>query len=54
MLSFKVIGHPVLEKKIFNVFIIYERGGRLGHVTWTFYTNFGFRFPKDDPHKIWL
>ena len=43
MSSFKIIGFPVLEMKIFlKVFIIqvYERGGHLGHghVTWTIYT----------------
>ena len=31
---------------IFRVFIIYGRGGHLGHVTWTIYTNFGSPFPR--------
>ena len=33
MPSFKIIGHPVLEKNIFKCFTIYGRGGHLGHVT---------------------
>ena len=28
------------------VFTIYGRGGHLGHVTWTIYTNFGSPFPR--------
>ena len=31
----------VPEKKTFKGFTIYGRGGRLGHVTWNIYTNFG-------------
>ena len=39
--SFVEIGHPVLEKKIFEVFFaIYGRGGHLGHVTQMPRTNF--------------
>ena len=37
---------PVLEKKILKVFKIYGRGGHLGHVTWTIYTNLGPPFPR--------
>ena len=29
-----------------KVFTIYGRGGHLGHVTWTIYTNFGSHFPR--------
>ena len=29
-----------------QVFTIYGRGGNLGHVTWTIYTNFGSPFPR--------
>ena len=28
-------------EKDLKVFTIYGRGGHLGHVTWTIYTNFG-------------
>ena len=38
--SFVEIGPPVLDKKIFMVFTIYEQGGHLGHVTWIIYINF--------------
>ena len=59
LLSFKIIGFLVLEKKIYNDFAIYGHGGHLGHVTWTIYTNFrsssltmlhmkfGFDWPRD-------
>ena len=30
----------------FKVFTIYGRGGHLGHVTWTIYTNFRSPFPR--------
>ena len=33
MQNFKLIGLPVLGKKILKVFAIYTRGGHLGHVT---------------------
>ena len=33
------------EEEILKVFTIYGRGGHLGHVTWTIYTNFGSPFP---------
>ena len=36
----------VLEKKIFKVFTIYERGGHLGHVTWTICINSGSTFGR--------
>ena len=29
-----------------KVFTIYGRGGHLGHVTWTIYTNLGSPFPR--------
>ena len=44
--SFKIIGIPVLEKKIFKAFFIYGHGGHLGYVTWTIYINFLFPFPR--------
>ena len=34
------------EEEFLNVFAIYGRGGHLGHVTWTIYTNLGSLFPK--------
>ena len=41
MLSFKIVGVVVLEKKIFKgFFTIFGHGGHLGHVTWTIYINF--------------
>ena len=33
MTRIKIIGHLVLEKKIFKVFTIYGHVGHLGHVT---------------------
>ena len=44
--KFKIIGHLVLEKKIFKVFTIYGHGGHLGHVTLTIYINFRSPFPR--------
>ena len=46
MPSFKIIGLPVLEKKILKLFTIYGLGGHLGHVTWTIYINFCSPFPR--------
>ena len=49
MPSFKIIGLPVLEKKIFEVFFtiyVYGRGGNLGLVTWAIYKNFLSHFPR--------
>ena len=49
MPSFKIIGLPVLEKKIFEVFFtiyVYGRGGHLGLVTWAIYINFLSHFPR--------
>ena len=40
MPNFMKIGPPVLEKKIFEGFTIYGRGGHLGHVTQMPRTNF--------------
>ena len=34
------------EEDFRRVFTIYERGGHIGHVTWTIYTNFCFPFPR--------
>ena len=31
---------------VLGEFIIYGRGGHLGHVTWTIYTNFCSPFPR--------
>ena len=46
MPNFKIIELLILEKKIFKgFFTIYGRGGHLGHVTWTIYTNLGSPFP---------
>ena len=46
MLSFKIIGLLVLEKKIFTGFTIYGHSGHLGHVTRTIYINFRSPFPR--------
>ena len=40
MPSFKIIGFPVLEKKILKGFAIYSHGGNLCHVTLTIYIHF--------------
>ena len=40
ILSFKIIGQLVLEKKIFKVLTIYGHGGHVGHVTQTIKTIF--------------
>ena len=40
MPSFKIIGLLVLGKKILKVFVIYNHGGHLDHVTLTIYINF--------------
>ena len=42
------------EEESLNVFTIYGRGGHLGQVTLTIYTNFGLSLPKEAPNKIWL
>ena len=34
------------EEDFFKVFTIYGRGGHLGNVTWTIYTNFCSSFPR--------
>ena len=34
------------EEDFFTVFTIYRRGGNLGHVTWTIYSNFSSPFPR--------
>ena len=34
------------EEDFLWVFNIYGRGGHLGHVTWTIYTNFRSPFPR--------
>ena len=33
-------------EEFLGFFIIYGRGGHLGHVTWTIHTNFGSPFPR--------
>ena len=46
--SIKIIGLPVLEKKMLKVFNIQVHGhcGHFGHVTWTIYINFPSLFPR--------
>ena len=44
--SFVEISPLISEENILKVFTIYGRGGHLGHVTWTIYTNFGSLFPR--------
>ena len=44
--SFKIIGHPVLEKKIFKDFTIYGRGSNPGHVTSIMSSDFHFLVPE--------
>ena len=45
--SFNEIRLLVPEEKIFKGFYhICGRGGHLGHVTWTIYTNFGSPYPR--------
>ena len=34
------------EDLILKVFTVYGRGGHLGHVIWTIYTNFRSSFPR--------
>ena len=34
------------EEDFLKVFTIYGRGGHLGHVTWTIYTNLSSPFPR--------
>ena len=43
---FMEMGPPITEKKIFEGFNIYRRGGHLVHVAWTIYTNFGSFPPR--------
>ena len=40
------IFYKILNLRFFKVFTIYWRGGHLGHVTWTIYTNFRSPFPR--------
>ena len=42
--SFIEISLQVPEKKTFKVFNMYGHGGRLGHMIWTIYINFGSPF----------
>ena len=49
MLDTKFRGNPTTssgEEDFCRVYTINGRGGHLGHVTWTIYTNFGSRFPR--------
>ena len=51
--SFVEIGSPVQEKKIFvGFFIIYGRGGHLGHVTSIMSSDFHFLVPKSFHKKL--
>ena len=34
------------RRRYFKVFTIYGRGGHLGHMTWTIYTNYRSPFPR--------
>ena len=61
--KFKIIGLPVLEKKILKVFAIYTHCCRLGLVTWTtnfcspflrmFHMKFGFDWPSRFRADLW-
>ena len=50
MLHAKIQDHrtSVLERKVFKVcfFLIYGRGGHLGHVTWIIFIKFRSPFPR--------
>ena len=46
------IGLPVLEKKIFEGFLQYGRGGHLGHVTSIMSSDFHFLAPESFHKKI--
>ena len=52
MPSFKIIGLLVLEN--LKDFTIHGRGGHLGHVTWTIYTNFRSPFLRKLHMKLTL
>ena len=52
--SFKKIGPPVPEKKIFERFTIYGRGGHFGHVTSIMSSNFDFLVPESFHSKFGL
>ena len=45
--SFVEIGQPVLEKKIFERFLPYGRGGHLGHVTSIMSSDFHIFVPEN-------
>ena len=51
---FKEIGPLVPEKKIFEVFTIYGRGGHYGHVTSNVSSDFHFLVPESFHTKIWF
>ena len=53
MPSFKIMGHPVLEK-IFKVFTICGRGDRLGHVTSIMSSDFHSLVPESLHTKFGL
>ena len=44
--KFREIDPPVLRRRFLKGFTMYGRGGHLGHVTLTIYTNFGSPFPR--------
>ena len=47
MLHTKFLGNrPAGSGDFLRVFTIYGRGGHLGHVTWTIYTNLGSPFSR--------
>ena len=50
--SFMKFRLPVLEKKIFEVFTIYGRGGHHGHVTSIMSADFHFLVPESFHTKI--
>ena len=50
--SFVEIGLPVPEKKIFEGFTIYGRGGHLGHVTIIISSDFHFLVPENFHEKF--
>ena len=52
--SYVGIGLPVPEKKIFEWFLLYGRGGHLDHVTSIMISDFHFLVPESFHRKIWF
>ena len=52
ILSFVEIGLPVPDKIFLRVFIIYGRGGHLGHVTSIMSSDFHFLVPESVHKKL--